>query len=79
MTTKERKELLRKEAVRKYERHKYKVALTFQRGEISADDYRMRRKFLTREANLRLAEIDQMSYDKAKREFNKLTKEEQLR
>ena len=74
MTTKERRELLREEVVKKYERYKYKAAVAYQRGEISADDLRMRKKFLTREANIRLAEIDQMPYGKLRREFEKLMK-----
>lgn len=74
MTTKERKETLRKETVKKYERLKYKVGSIYHNGEISADDERMRLKFLTREENLRLAEIDQMSAKEAKKCYDKLMK-----
>lgn len=74
MTTKERKEVLKKEAIKKYERWKYKAATAYHTGEISADDHRIRRKHLIREENLRLAEIEQMTAKEAKRSYENLMK-----
>ena len=73
MTTKERRDYLKGRIISKYEQLKYKAVMSYHDGEISADDLRMRKKFLTREENLRLAEIDEMSYDKIKRRYEKLT------
>ena len=74
MTTEERKMALKEDAIKKYERLKYDIAAIHLRGEISDDDYRIRRKHIAREENLRLAEIDQMSYNKAKYNYEKLMK-----
>lgn len=76
MTTRERKEYLKKETVKKYERLKFKAGELHRRREISDDDYRMRKKFLTREANIRLAEIDEMSVEEAKIEYKAVKKTE---
>ena len=74
MTTKERKKILKDEAIKNYERLKYKTATTHLRGEISDDDYRMRKKFIVREENLRLVEIDQMTPKEAKKSYEDLMK-----
>ena len=72
MTTKERKEILRDFTKQKYEHLKFKVAMSYHEGEFSADDMRMRKKFLTREANIRLAEIDQMNVKETKKLYSEL-------
>ena len=72
MTTKERKEILRDFTKQKYEHLKFKVSMSYHEGEISADDMRMRKKFLTREANISLAEIDQMNVKETKKLYSEL-------
>ena len=74
MTTEERRTALKDDIVIKYERLKHKDAVAYHCGKISEDDFRMRIKFINREMNIRLNEIDQMPYNKAKYYYEKLMK-----
>lgn len=72
MTTEEKKKVLKAEVSQKYERIKYKFAVSFHKGEISKDDLRMRNKFIDREKAIKLAEIDHMSYYKINNRYESL-------
>lgn len=61
MKAEEMKKSLKSDIVKKYERFKYKAAVAYHNGEISSDDLRLRKKFINREENIRLKEIDEMS------------------